>query len=292
MKNKVRLFFYSAALAVLAALVLSCASLSKIISEPKISFDSVKFTGLNFTGINMLAKVKIQNDNPISIPFPEINWKLFVIDNSFLDGVIKNNNKIAANASTMVDVPFTINYEGLYKTISGLISSDEAPFRLDLAALFNIPVLGTKTLNTSFNGSIPLLKAPAISFSGVKFTTVSLSKVEFVLTWLVDNKNAFAVSLDKLDYNFTVNNTSWSRGAAERVSLPARRATSVPITVSISSLSMVKDIFTMAAGGKSANYVCSGEAALTPLLTQNFPGLEDVAALHLPFNYSGTAKLK
>ena len=282
----------AAALVVFFTIILSCPSLPKVISEPKISFDSVKMTGLNFSGINMMARIKIQNDNAVSIPFPEINWKLFVIDNSFLTGLIKNDTKIAANDSTMVDLPFTINYEGLYKTVSGLLSSDEAPYRLDLSALFNIPVLGAKTLNTSFNGSIPMLKTPALSFNGVKFSSISLSKVEFVLTWLVDNKNAFALNLDKLDYNFAVNNVSWTRGAAERISLPARKATQVPITVNVSSLSMIKDIVALAAGGKSAAYICSGEAALSPVINQNFPGLESVAGLRLPFNYSGTTNLK
>jgi LEA14-like dessication related protein len=282
----------AAAMIVFAALILSCPSMPKVINEPVISFDSVTMTGLNFTGIDMMARIKIQNNNAIPIPFPEIKWKLFVIDNSFLNGVIKNNTKIAANAGTTIDLPFTINYEGLYKAVSGLLNSDEAPYRLDLSALFNIPVLGAKTLEKSFTGSIPMLKIPAISFSGIKFNSISLSRVEFVLSWLVDNKNAFSMNLDKLDYKFAVNNVSWTQGAAERVALPARRVTQVPITVRISSLSMIQDIVTLAAAGKPAGYACSGEAALSPVINRNFPGLENIAALRLPFNYSGTVTLK
>ena len=292
MKKVFKSILQTAALIAVVVTLGTCESLSKAVSEPSVSFDSVKMTGLGFSGIDMMARIKVQNNNSFSIPFPEINWKLFVIDNSFLNGVIKNNNKIAANASTIVDLPFTVNYEGLYQAVSGLLNSDEAPFRLDLSALFNIPVLGAKTFDTSFSGSMPMLKAPALSFSGVKFNSLSINKIEFVLTWLVDNKNAFAVNLDKLDYNFAVNNVSWTKGAAERISLPARRTTQVPVTVNISSLSMIQEIVALAALGRSANFVCSGEAALSPVLSQNFPGLESVVALRLPFNYSGSTNLR
>jgi LEA14-like dessication related protein len=270
----------------------TCGSLPSVVSEPVISFESVSLTGLIFSGINMIAKVKVQNNNAISIPFPEINWRLSVIDNSFIDGVIKNNNKIAAKASTIVDIPFKVEYEGLYQAISGLLNSDEAPYRLDLSALFNLPVLGSKTLSASFSGSIPMLKMPSLSFGGVKFNSLSINRVEFVLSWAVDNKNAFAVNLDKLDYNFSVNNVSWTQGAAERISLPARRVTTVPVTVNISSLSMIQEIVALAAGGRPANFVCTGEAALSPVISQSFPGLENAAALRLPFNYSGSTNLR
>jgi LEA14-like dessication related protein len=292
MKNKVKSFLYAAVLIVFVAIILSCPSMPSIVSEPLVSFDSVSLTGISFSGIDMKARIKIQNNNALSIPFPEINWKLSVTDTDFLDGVIKKGTKIAANASTVVELPFTVGYEGLYQVVSGLLSSDEAPYRIDLAARFPLPVLENKTFSTSFNGSIPMLKAPSISFSGIKFNSITLSKVEFVLNWQVDNKNAFAVNLDKLDYNFAVNNTSWTNGGTSRVTLPARKTTQVPITVNINSLTMIQDIVALAVGGKPANYICSGEAALSPLVSDKFPGLENIAALKLPFTYSGTTNLR
>jgi LEA14-like dessication related protein len=264
----------------------------KVISEPEVSFESVSITGISFSGIDMNARVKVQNGNSFSIPFPEINWKLFVTDAAFLDGVIKNGTKIAANASTVVELPFTVGYEGLYQAVKGLLNSDEAPYRIDLAAKFPLPLLEGKTFSVSFKGSIPVLKAPALSFSGIKFNSIALNKVEFILTWQVDNKNAFAVNIDKLDYNFAVNNVKWTSGGTPRVSLPARKTTQVPVTVNISSAAMIQEIVALATGGKSANYVCSGEAALSPAINGKFPGLENVAALKLPFNYSGTVNLK
>ena len=291
MKN-IKSILQAAALVVFVLALGTCKTLPNVINEPVVSFDSVSMAGLSFNGIDMIARVKVQNDNSFSIPFPEITWNLFVVDSAFLNGVIKNNNKIAAKGSAIVEIPFSINYEGLYKAVTGLLNSDEASYRIDLGARFPLPILENKTFSTSFNGSIPMLKAPAISFSGIKFNSLSINKVEFVLTWLVDNKNAFAVNLERLDYSFAVNNSSWTKGASENISLPARRATQVPVTINISSLSMIQDIAALAALGRPANYVCSGEAALKPVLNQNFPGLENVAAMSFPFNYSGTVNLR
>ena len=289
---KVRSVLKTAALIILVIAIGACESIPDIISEPSVSFNSVSITGINFSGIDMKALISVKNDNAFSIPFPEIGWKLFVTNAPFIDGVIKNNNTIAANSSTVVELPFTVGYEGLYQTVTGLLSTDEAPYRIDLSARFPLPILEDKTFTTSHNGSIPMIKAPALSFSGVKFNSLSPSKVEFVLTWIVDNKNVFDFNLDKLDYKFAVNNVNWTSGGASRVSLPAKKTTQVPVTVNISSLSMVQDIVKLAAGGKAASYICSGEAVLSPELDKKLSGIADISALKLPFNYSGTVNLK
>jgi LEA14-like dessication related protein len=279
--------FFGAALIITALLTGACQTVSNLVSEPSVSFNSVSITGLGFDGANLLAKVNVQNDNPFSIPLPEIDWNFFVSNNSFLTGTIKSNGKIAANGSSIVEIPFKVPYEGLYNTVSSLQDTDEAPYRIDLGARFPIPVIQNKTFTTSFSGSLPMLKMPSLSFRGISFTSLSLSKVEFVLTWQVENKNAFAVNLDKLDYVFAVNDSTWSSGSApQNIVLPARKSTQVPVTVNISALSAIQEIVTLAAGRNTADYTCNGEAVLSP------KGLAAAAALKLPFNYSGTTALR
>ena len=286
MQNKVKPILKAAAIIVVVIALGTCETLPNVVSDPAVSFESVAMTAISFIGADMKARIKVQNDNPISIPFPEINWNLFVSDASFLSGVVKNGTKIAARGSTIIELPFSVSYEGLYKTISKLISADEAAYRIDLGLRFPLPLLENKTFNSSFKGSIPLPKLPSLSFSGIKFNSLSLTKVEFVLTWLIDNKNAFALNLDKLNYSFAVNGASWASGSAQHITIPARRATRVPVTVNINTISMIQEIVTLATGGRTVNYTCGGEAALSP------QGFENIAALRLPFNYSGTTNLR
>ncbi|MDR2662767.1 MAG: LEA type 2 family protein [Treponema sp.] len=278
--------FCGAALVVAVLTALSCRTLSKLVNEPKISFNSVSVTRLSFSGADLLAKLNVENGNSFSIPFPEIDWKLYIGDASFLNGTVKNDKKIAANNTTTVEIPFHVPYEGLYKTIGNLMNVDEASYRVDIGMRFPIPVLENKTFSSSYSGSLPMLKMPVLSFGGVKFNSLTLNKVEFVLSWAVENKNAFAVSLDKLGYNFTVNGSSWAQGQTPAgLNLAARKTTQVPVTVSVNGVSLIRDIVTLAGSGKSAVFSCTGEASLRPA----FEGLE---ALSLPFNFTGNTNFR
>jgi LEA14-like dessication related protein len=279
--KRVRVVPCGAALVMTVLTALSCRTLSGLVNEPKISFNSVSVAGLSFSGADLLAKINVENGNSFSIPFPEVDWKLYIGDTSFLNGTVKNDKKIAARSTTTVEIPFHVPYEGLYKTIGTLLNVDEASYRVDIGMRFPIPVLENKTFSSSHSGSLPMLKMPVLSFGGVKFNSLTPNKVEFVLSWSMENKNAFAVSLDKLSYDFAVNGSSWARGRApEGLNLAAGKTTQAPVTVSVNGVSLIRDIVSLAAGGKSAAFSCSGEAVLRPV----FEGLE---AFSVPFTFTG-----
>ncbi|MDR2182261.1 MAG: LEA type 2 family protein [Treponema sp.] len=275
--------------AVLAALLLaagSCRNLQSYVAEPKVSLESVSLAGISFEGVDMIARVNVENSGAFTIPFPEIDWELFINGASFLKGTIRQGAPLKAASTTVVEIPCTVPYRGLYDSVKSLANADEAVYRVALGARFPLPLLENKTFTAEFSGSLPLLKMPALSFDGITFNSLSLSKIEVVLNWTVENKNAFAINLDSLRYDFRVNNSSWVSGSTPRqLSLPAKRATRVPVTVSINSLAIIRDIVALAAGGKSVTYNCGGEAALSPVFT-------GLAPLKLPFNANGTTTLK
>jgi LEA14-like dessication related protein len=267
----------AAALIVLAS---TCESLPEIVHEPVISFKDVTITGIGFDGVDLLAVFNVENGNPLSIPFPETDWELALAGTSFIKGTIPSGGGLAANAVTPVAIPLHIPYEGLYKAVPKLLSADEAAYQVNVGFRFPLPILREKTFKAEFQGSLPMLKAPSLSFRGIRFNSLNPLRVEFILTWAVENKNAFSIDLDKLGYTFTVNNSQWSQGALPRsYSLAARSTTELPITVSINSTSLLAEIMALAAGGQ-ASYTCNGEASLRPA----FPG---VGNLSLPYNFSG-----
>jgi LEA14-like dessication related protein len=276
--------------ALLAAAIIfgfsTCETLPDLVNEPVVSFNDITLRGISFEGADLLARVNVENTNPFSIPFPETDWEFFISDASFLKGTIKSGPKLAANSVSAVEIPLSVPYEGLYSAVSNLLCSDEAPYKVKVGLRFPLPVIREKTFTAEFSGTLPLPKAPALSFSGVQLKSLSSQRVELVLNFAVENKNAFAISLDKLDYALAVNNSPWASGSAGAArSLPARKTTAVPVTVTINALSLVSEIVGMAAGGSSPSYTCGGEAALSPAL----PGL---APLSLNYNYSGNLNLK
>ena len=274
-----------------ALVVTACKTMPDLVSEPAVSFDSVSFKSIRFDGVDMLAKINVENDNPFPIPLPGLDWELFVADEPVLKGTVENaaeqrGTTLSANATTGVDIPFTVPFESIYSAVTQLTDADEAPYKVRIGARFPIPVLGEKTFTADFEGFLPLLKAPRLSFNGVKFNSVNPAKVEFVLTWSVENKNAFPISLDSLGYEFAVNGSSWAKGRAPAgLNLAARKTTQVPVTVSVNALSLIRDIVALAGSGKDAAFTCTGQAALHPA----FEGLE---AFSVPFNFTGNTNFR
>jgi LEA14-like dessication related protein len=263
----------------------TCQSLKSAIKEPKVTLRSVDLADLTFTGAQLLCKVNVENPNAVEIPFPEIDWHLFLNANSFIKGTIKNGQPIKARNSTVVEVPVKFNYLDVYNTYSSLRGSNQADYKVDLAAKFNLPVLGTKVWNLSRNGTLPLLKVPAISFKSITLKNLSLSRIDFELAWDVDNSNSFAMNVKDFTYNFTVNNSQWAGGnvtGAPRIA--ANGKTTVPFAFSINGASMIRDITDIINRGSSISFGSAGNIRLGA----DMQGIPDYT---MPFNLTGNTRI-
>jgi LEA14-like dessication related protein len=286
------------ATAVFTAGFLSCASLGDVVKEPKITFSSVDITAVNFEGISLLAKVRIENPNRIEIPFPQTHWELFVDRNSFVRGTIDNGRPIAARQATVVDVPFSLTYAGLFGTFNSLREADETEYRIQLGAEFDIPVLGKKRVDTGHTGRIPILKLPGITLQGIRLKNAAradlanpaviarLGKLDFEVTLEVENRNAFPITIKQFEYDFRVNNTPWTAGTIARPPrLPRRGRAVIPLSVTLNSTRVASSLARMIAGGTLLDYQCSGGIALSG----DLPGFADVL---LPINLGGTVSVQ
>jgi len=403
----------SVALIILIAIFVlnTCASLETVFREPLVSFDSAKLTAVTMHGADLLCKIKIDNPNKIDIPFPAIDWELFLNSNEFVKGTILNNSSLKARGSTLVDVPLSLDYLEVFNLVKSLIGTKEAEYKVALAAKFNLPVFGERIWNFEHDGilpvlqapkvsrpslkidkldftkaellfsmdvenpnifeipmpkmdydykvnnnsfirssvqtgsalaagavtpvmvrlavnyqdlfqsfhslsslnevssllsmrsdfgipalpeapalmeqaiSLPLLKVPNLSFGGIRLKNMSLTNIEFELNWEVENNNNFAMNVKDLIFNFAVNNSTWASGRIpDYPQIAANRKTSIPLTFSLNSLSMIRDITSIVTQGGNINYSCAGNLNLGSAL----PGLSD---FNTPFNYAGTSRL-
>jgi LEA14-like dessication related protein len=270
----------------LAVLVLAaCASLESVVHEPSISVDSVEITGFSFSGLDMVCHVNVENLNGFDIPFPKVDWDLFINSNEFIRGTIKNDTHIKARQTVTVDIPFSVTYAGLFNSFKSLIDAKEAAYNIKLALTFALPIIQDKTFNLDFAGVIPIVRMPSLSFKGIAVKSLGMRKLDFVLTWEVDNPNSFSFGIDKFLYDFKVNNNSWAQGSAENSpTIKADGKTTIPVDFTVSALSMVTDIISIISGGKQVAYNCTGDFSLLG----DLPGL---AKLDLPFSFSGNTKI-
>jgi LEA14-like dessication related protein len=202
-----------------------------------------------------------------------------------VSGAVSNDEPLKARQNTVVEVPVSVTWEGLYNTFRSLKDAGSAEYRVDLAFTFDLPVIGGKTWNLSHSGQIPLPKIPALAFRGIRVKTLSLSRIEFELSLEVENRNGFAMKVEELAYSLTVNNTPWAQSQVPPGTLlEAGKKTVIPVTFSLNALSMVSEITGIVTRGTEVVYTCGGGMKLG----SDFPGLPP---LDLPFSFSGNTKL-
>ncbi|MFP3091021.1 LEA type 2 family protein [Treponema sp. TIM-1] len=264
----------------------ACRSLGSVIREPVFSIKSVDLGAISFAGVDMVGKVAVDNPNAFDIPFPELDWELFINANSFVRGTIKNDEVIKSKEVTVVEVPISLTYDGLYNSFQSIKNTQTAAYVLAMGAKFTIPILGEKTYRFEFSGELPLVKVPAIGFKGVSLKSLSLQKVELELVWEVENQNDFAVTIDAFNFDFRVNNSSWARGSVQNAPTIRKNTTVlIPLTMTLNSLNVIREVTDIAGRGSGFAYDCGG----TMGFSGDLPGLR---GLSLPFNFNGNSKLR
>jgi LEA14-like dessication related protein len=258
-----------------------------VLQMPKLSMPAMKFDKLDFTKAELLFEVNIENPNSFDIPSPKMAYEYLVNKNSFIHSSIDSAAPLAAAAITAVPIRITVNYAELFQKFAALRSLGEAPSLLSLKTDFSIPAFADESsVSSETGGSLPLLKVPSISFKGVSVKNMSLTNIDIGITWEIENTNNFAMSVKDLSYNFAVNNTQWSAGkVAGSPQIPAGRKTEIPLTITINSLTMVKEVTEIITKGTDISYICGGNLNLGMAL----PALNDFGT---PFNFSGTTKLR
>jgi len=260
---------------------------------PKLSLGSMRISKIDFSGLELAWDINVANPNGFSIPFPKINWDYNINDVPVVKSSFAGTGEIAAGAAAVVPIIVSVAYTDVFRAVCSLVNEKEARSNLSLDTGFPIPVPAldgdavTNGLKSVLDipGTLPILQKPEVSFRGIINKSIGAT-MEFVLNWEVDNRNNFGFDIGEFNYNFMVNNNNWARG---RMNNPPRIAangkTVIPLTVSVSALSVVAELVNIISRGTPVAYNCTGNMSLSG----DFPGLEK---LDLPLNLQGSTKIQ
>ena len=255
-----------------------------VLQIPKFTAPSFKIDAIDFTKVQVSFSVNVENENEFDLPAPQIISDFLVNRNPYLQGISVSAAPLAADAVTPLVVGLTVEYADLFRVFANLLNAGEVPSVLNLNGDFGIPAFAGELISQQISGTLPILRAPSVSFRGISLRNLSLTSIDFELSWEVENNNSFAMSVKDLSYNFSVNNVQWSSGRAPVSQVNANSRTVIPVQFTINSLSMIREITEIVTRGTNINYVCNGNINLGAA----FPGLAD---LHKPFNFSGATRL-
>jgi len=263
----------------------SCQSIGSFLQEPKVSFRTVDLANINFQGVDLIARLDVENPNGFDIPFPEIDWELFINSASFVKGILNEGTSLKSRGTVTVDVPLSLTYTGLYDTFTSLLNTAEAGYKVALGVRFPLPVLDQKTYRLDFSGIIPMLQVPKLSFEGITVKNLGLQSFTFAANWAIENKNNFPLDIGEFVYNLTVNDASWAQGAIRNApQIKANATTFIPLELSITSLPLITQIVDIVNRGTGVNFKSQGSMSL-------LGGSMGLDKFDLPFDLSGVTRL-
>jgi len=176
----------------------------------------------------MLCKVQIENPNGFEIPFPETDWELFLNTHSFVSGTIKNNNKIKARNTVIVEVPVNLTYLEIFNTFNSLRVSQQADYKVALGLKFSHPLLRERVWNFEHDGSLPIPQLPQVRTPSMRMENANTTRAEIVVTVNMVNPNPFSIPSPKLTYDYQLNRSSFIRGEIDNEG-PLAANTTTPV---------------------------------------------------------------
>jgi LEA14-like dessication related protein len=276
MKKFFSLFYTKIAVfvAALCAIVTfsNCQTVMSALQEPLISLHSVELASVNFTGMQLLCKVQVENPNAFDIPFPETGWEFFINTHSFISGVVKNNQRIRAKRTTLVDVPVNLNYLEIFNVFTSLKGGRQADYKVALAVKFSIPVIGDKVWQFEHEGTIPIPQLPRLSMPSMSIGTVDFTKAEILVTVNVENPNAFELPPFTIAYDYLVNRNSFINSSIETAApLAAAAVTPVIIRLSVNYADLFRNFQSLLNSGEVPSLISlTGNFGIPAFSGENF----------------------
>jgi len=222
MKSKILIVLF----ALIAVLSLStCQTLMSAFQEPAISLHSVELASINLIGAQLLCKVQVENPNPFDIPFPETGWELFINTHSFVSGTVRNNQRIRANSTTLVEVPVNVDYIEFFNSFRSLLGSRQVAYKAALAVKFNFPVVGPKVFNLEHEGQLPIPQLPQVRAPTMRMENANITRAIINVTVNVQNPNQFEIPTPRITYDYQLNRNSFIRGNIESEGVLAANST-------------------------------------------------------------------
>jgi LEA14-like dessication related protein len=247
---------------------------------------SFAIEGMDFNGVNIRGTLDVDNPNPFRIPFPLMEYNYAIRGSSFITSTLESPASLAAQALTPVNIRLRVEYSDLYRNYPSFRTIGEAATLLSLSSLISLPGYEPEKLSLEIPGSLPLLKAPVLSFRGITVKNIGLSRIDLEFGWDLDNPNGFDLRIRDMDYTLMVNNTPWAQGTVPGgLTAAASRKTTLPVTVAITSPAMVKDLTDIITRGMDVSYDLKGTVGFS----LDLDGFSDPGA---PYSFTGRTRLR
>lgn len=226
--------------------------------KPSAKIAGVKLTSLNLDGATLLFDVDVANPYTVALPLVNLDYALASKGNKFLEGAANVQGTIPAKGSRTLQVPATVAFNHLLKTVSGIKPGSVVPYTADLGLSVDAPGVGPLKLPLRKEGELPVPTVPSVDLKSVEWKSLDLNKAEAVLHLNIGNNNQFAVDLSSLAYDLALGDKKVAAASvANAARFGAGGSADVSIPISIKPIDLGLGALQMFSG-KGGGYKIAG----------------------------------
>ena len=238
-----------------------CATMRELAQaqQPNISLKNINLSEISFDNAKLMLDVEIENPNNFSVNLDGYNYDLALNKTPFVKGKFSEPQTINAGAKSNFKVPVEIKYKDLYDTFQSLVGKDKIDYDVLMGFDFNIPMLGKHTIPLKNKGSLPLPKIPKVKFDDMKLDNLSLSGADLNIKIIVENPNAFDITLNNFNYDLNVDGKEWAKSvSSDKINVPKKGENVLTIPVSIDFFTMGSAAYNAITSSKPLDYKLKG----------------------------------
>uniref|UniRef100_A0A6V7QYD0 Water stress and hypersensitive response domain-containing protein n=1 Tax=Ananas comosus var. bracteatus TaxID=296719 RepID=A0A6V7QYD0_ANACO len=180
--------------------------------------------------------------------------------------------KPTADVTETVKIPVVLIYDDIKSTYKDIEPGSIIPYKIRVALIVDVPILGRLTLPLEKTGEIPVPYKPDVDVEKIKFEKFSFEETTANLHLKLDNKNDFDLGLNALDYEIWL--TDVSIGSAEltqSTKLAKRGITSMQLPISFKPKDFGSALWDMLRG-RGTGYTIKGNIDVnTPFGNMKLP---------------------
>lgn len=237
------------------------AILGQRVQKPVLTVESVEFGSISFESIELLFNIGVENPNRLGISLSSFDYELFVNDKQFLQGEQHEGMQIGANATTLIQIPTVLRFGDVIESMRSLTQQDTSSYRFSAGFVFSLPLLGEIRMPLQRSGVIPVIRTPSISVDQLRIDRISLTGADATLALKVRNPNSFSLSLQSLQYNFSIDGVSVLHGKGEKdITITQNEERRVELPVSINFVDFGQSIYRILRGEQKARFGLDGSA--------------------------------
>jgi LEA14-like dessication related protein len=242
-------------------------------AKPSARLVGISVSEISPDSVTLAVDVDVTNPNLLPLPMANLDYKLASGVATFLSGEAPLEGAVPGMGSKTFTLPVTLKYAELLSRLKGVTPGMVVPYDAEVGLSVDLPVLGMTRFPLAKSGELPIPAMPKVSIRDIAWSTVSLNETAGVVTLNVENPNAFALNLQKLNYGLSLGGVEVAKSSlAEVVAFEANGgAGTVQIPITFSPKELGLGVLRMLGGSESA-YGLSGTMAVdTPYGKMSLP---------------------